>query len=87
MHKVRVKNWEIVVNKIIRAGFCVDWVSALDNHGRRVWIIDAHREGKRFIMRADEMLTAFVELQRALHQFAVALVLQCPTIKVAQLRN
>jgi len=29
---------------------------------------------KRFIMRADEMLTAFVELQRAIHQFAVDLI-------------
>src|SRR5262245_42170678 len=28
----------------------------------RIWIADAHRgEGKRFIMRADEILTAFVE--------------------------
>jgi hypothetical protein len=34
------------------------------DHGRRVWIIDAHRDGKRFVVRADEKLTAFVELQR-----------------------
>jgi hypothetical protein len=25
----RVKYWEIIVNKIIKAGFSVDWVSAL----------------------------------------------------------
>jgi len=31
--------------------------------------------GKRFVVRADEMLTAFVELQKAIHQFAVSLVL------------
>jgi hypothetical protein len=27
-------------------------------------IADAHREGRRFIVRADEKLTAFVELER-----------------------
>jgi hypothetical protein len=29
----------------------------------------------RFVVRSDELLTAFVELQRAIHEFAVSLVL------------
>jgi hypothetical protein len=30
-----------------------------------IWIADAHRDdGKRFVVRADEKLTAFVELER-----------------------
>jgi hypothetical protein len=33
-----------------------------------------HRDGKRFIVRADEKLTAFMELQRAIHGFAVSLI-------------
>ena len=33
------------------------WVSALGLEGRTIWIVDAHRDGKRFIVRADEMLT------------------------------
>jgi len=38
-------------------------------------IADAHRnDGKRFIVRADEILTAFVELQRAIHELAVDLI-------------
>jgi len=36
---------------------------------------DEHGYGKRFIVRADEILTAFVELERAIHEFAVSLVL------------
>jgi hypothetical protein len=29
-----------------------------------IWIVDAHRgDGKRFVVRADEKLTAFVELE------------------------
>ena len=41
---------------------------------RTIWIADAHGYGKRFIVRADEMLTAFVELQRPIHEFAVNLI-------------
>ena len=41
------------------------WVSAVDSEGRTIWIADAHRDnGKRFIVRADEILTAFLELER-----------------------
>jgi hypothetical protein len=28
-----------------------------------IWIVDAHRDGKRFIVNADEKLTAFLELE------------------------
>jgi hypothetical protein len=42
----------------------------LDVEGRTIWIVDAHGYGKRFIVRADEKFTAFLELQRAIRQFA-----------------
>jgi hypothetical protein len=36
----------------------------VDREGRTIWIADAHRgDGKRFVVRADEKLTAFVELE------------------------
>ena len=69
-----MKYWEIIINKIIKAGFSVGWVSALNDYGHIVWTVDAHRDGKRFIVRAEEILTAFVELQRAIHEFAVSLL-------------
>jgi len=51
------------------------WVSAFDLQGRTIWIADAHRGyGNRFVVRSDEKLTAFVELQRAIHEFAVSLI-------------
>ncbi len=35
-------------------------VSAVDSNGQIIWIVDAHRgDGKRFVARADEKLTAF----------------------------
>ena len=45
----------------------------LDLEGRTIWIVDAHGYAKRFVVCADEMLTAFAELQRAIHAFAVSL--------------
>jgi hypothetical protein len=41
-------------------------VSAIDSNRRTIWIVDAHRDdGKRFVARADEKVTAFVELEAA----------------------
>jgi hypothetical protein len=42
--------------------------------GTTVWIVEAHGYGKRFGVHADEMLTAFLELQTAIHEFAVTLI-------------
>jgi hypothetical protein len=42
--------------------------------GRTLWIVDSHCDGKRFVGRADEKLTAFIELERAIYEFAVDLV-------------
>ncbi len=42
-------------------------VSAIDSNGRTIWITDANRDdGKRFVVRADEKLAAFVELESAI---------------------
>ena len=60
-----VKPWEIIADKLHDAGFSLGWVSAIDSEGRTIWIVDAHGYGKRFIVRADEKLTAFLELERA----------------------
>jgi hypothetical protein len=52
----------------------LSWVSAFDLEGRTIWIVDARGYGRRFIVRADEMLTALRELQLAIHEFAVSLM-------------
>ena len=47
-----------------------------DADRRTIWIADAHRDnGKRFVVRADEKLTAFLELETVIHEFAVDLIL------------
>jgi hypothetical protein len=67
-----VKDWEIIADNLSKAGFSWGYVSAIHSSGRTIWIADAHRDdGRRFIVRADDILTAFLELERAIHQFAV----------------
>jgi hypothetical protein len=52
------------------------WVSTIDSEGRTLWIVDAHRDnGKRFVVRSDEMLSAFLELERITHDLAAAALL------------
>jgi hypothetical protein len=62
-----MKYWEIIADNLTKAGWSLGWVSALDCQGRTIWIADTHRsDGKRFAVRADEKLTAFVELKSAI---------------------
>ena len=46
-------------------GWSLGYVSTVDSQGRAIWIADAHRDdGKRFVVRADEKLTAFAAPKR-----------------------
>ena len=59
-----MKYWEIIADNLKKAGWSWGCVSAIDSNGRTIWIADARRgDGKRFIVRADELLTAFLELE------------------------
>ena len=66
--------WEIIADNLSKAGWSLGYVSAIDSNERTIWIVDAHGYGKRFVERADEMLTAFTELEGAIHEFAVSLI-------------
>ena len=60
-----MKYWEIIADNLHDAGWSLGWVSAVNCEGRTIWVVDAHRDdGRRFIVRSDEILSAFVELER-----------------------
>ena len=62
-----MKYSEIIADNLSKAGWSLGWVSAVNSEGRTIWIADAHRDdGKRFVVRADEKLTAFLELEAAI---------------------
>ena len=49
-----------------KAGWSWGCVAAIDSNGRTFFVADAHRDdGKRFVVRADEKLTALMELESA----------------------
>jgi hypothetical protein len=61
-----MKYWEIIADNLSKDGWSLGWVSAIDSEGRTIWIADAHRDnGNRIVVRSDEKLTAFLELERA----------------------
>ena len=56
-NRINVKYWELVADKLSKAGWSLGWLSAVDSEGRTIWIVDAHRDnGKRFVVRSDEKL-------------------------------
>jgi hypothetical protein len=70
-----LKYLESIADKIRKAGFSWGCVSAIDANGRPIWIqthITATESGS---LCADELLTAFLELERITHQIAVSALL------------
>ena len=60
-----MRYWEIIADHLSRAGWSWGCISAIDSNGRTIWITDAQRDnGKRFVVRADDKLAAFLELAR-----------------------
>jgi hypothetical protein len=57
----------IIADDLHKPGWSLSWVSAFDLEGRTIWIADAHRgDGNRFVVRSDETLTVFLELESAI---------------------
>jgi len=66
---MRVKYWEIIADNLSKAGWSWGCVSAVDSNGRTTFVADVHRDdGKRLVVRADEKLAAFVELESAIRR-------------------
>jgi hypothetical protein len=62
-----MKFWEIIADNLSKAGWSWGCSSVLDAHARTIFVVDAHRDdGKRFVVRADRKLTAFLELESAI---------------------
>jgi hypothetical protein len=61
-----MKYWELIADRLSASGWSWGCVSAVESNGQTIWIVDAHRDdGKRFVARADDKFTAFLELERA----------------------
>ena len=57
--------WEIIAAHLGKTGWTWGCSSQIDSTGRVLFTANAHRDnGKRFVVSADENLTAFLELER-----------------------
>ena len=62
-----MKYWEVIADNLSKAGWTWGCVATVEARWRRIFVADAHRDdGQRFNVRADEKLTAFVELESAI---------------------
>jgi len=53
-----------MADNLSKAGWSWGCLSAVDREGRTIFVADAHRgDGQRFVVHADEKLTAFFELE------------------------
>jgi hypothetical protein len=57
-------HWEIIADNLSKAGWSWGCVSAIDSNGRTIFVVDAHRDEKRYVVRADKRLTAFLEIAK-----------------------
>ena len=68
-----MKDREIIADDLSEADWSWGCVSAINFNGRTIWIADAHRDdGKRFVVRTDEKLSAFMELEGAVDPFSAS---------------
>jgi hypothetical protein len=58
-----VKYWEIIADRLHAEGWSYGIAEHFTQHGF-LFCVDAHRNGKRFIVKADDLLTAFLSLER-----------------------
>ena len=58
-----VKYWEIIADRLHAEGWSYGIAEHFTKHGL-LFCVDAHRDGKRFIVKADDLLTAFPSLER-----------------------
>jgi len=62
-----VKNWEIIADNLSKAGWSWGCVSTINSNGQTIFVADVHcDDGRRFIVRADQKLRAFLELKSAI---------------------
>jgi hypothetical protein len=60
-----MKDWELIADKLSASGWTWGCVATIDSSGRTLFVADAHRDdGKHFVARAEEKLTASIEVER-----------------------
>jgi hypothetical protein len=63
--------WKLIASQLSKAGWTFLHSSHVDDTGRLLVTVDAHRgDGKRFIVQSEEIETCFLEMQTELTQLS-----------------
>ncbi len=81
-----MKYWEIIADNASKAGWSWGCVSAIDLEARTIWIVDAHGYGRRFIVRADDKLTVFMEPKSPVERLRLIILTSCRSFRQARRR-
>jgi hypothetical protein len=60
-----MKYWEIIADKLSDGGYSWGYRQVTTYGTAPRWVVDAQRNGKTYIVECEELLSAFVELERA----------------------
>src|SRR5437868_155712 len=83
-----VKYWEIIAKNLTRAGWSWGYSSYYDCCARQIFSVDAHRFcGERFVVQSDEILSAFLELEKQTKQSTASALPLCDFPFVTRLGN
>jgi len=63
MNAYEILRARIIADRLHAEGWSYGIAEHLTKHGF-LFCVDAHRDGKRFIAKADDLLTSFLSLQR-----------------------
>jgi hypothetical protein len=62
-----MKYWEVIADRLSNAGWSWGYTSLTDSAGQMLFNVDAQcADRRRYIVRTDELLTAFLELEATL---------------------
>ena len=56
-----MKYWETIADYLSKADWSRGVITSMDSEGRDIVVVDDHRDGKRYVVRAYEKLTALVD--------------------------
>ncbi len=60
-----MKYWEIIADRLSKSGWSWGCVAVVNDEERGIFVVDAHRDdGKRYVVRSDDKLTAFLETEK-----------------------
>ncbi len=59
-----MKYWEIIADNLSKSGWSWGYASVINLAGQTVFIVDAQGDNRKYVVQSDEMLSAFLELER-----------------------